>query len=288
MTANDLYADVTNRIVSALEKGGLPPWRKPWASSGGAFLPLRHTGQPYRGINVLILWIEAETKGFGSPLWLTFKQAKEYGGSVKAAEKSTPILFCQPMTKKETADDGEEAEARFWISKTYRVFNAEQCDGLPERFTVKQPSNLDPAQRIEQADAYLRNLGADIRYGGEAYYRPSGDYINLPAFEAFDDPEAFYGTALHEAAHWTGHASRLNRPLSQKREEYAREEITAELASCLVAAQLGVIPPSLDQHAAYLDFWIQAMKADAKYLFTAASAAQKAADFLNGLQPQPE
>jgi antirestriction protein ArdC len=286
MTANDLYADVTNRIVAALEKGGLPPWRKPWASSGGAFLPLRHTGQPYRGINVIILWVEAETKGFASPHWITFKQAKEYGGAVKAGEKSTPILFCQPMTKKETADDGEETESRFWLSKTYRVFNAQQCQGLPERFTVKEPTpQLDPSQRIDQADAYLRNLGADIRFGGEAFYRPSEDYISLPRFEAFDNPEAFYSTAGHEAAHWSGHPSRLNRPLSRKRDEYAKEEIIAELASVLLSAQLGIIPPSLDQHAAYLDFWISAMKTDPKYIFSAAAAAQKAVDFLNSLQP---
>jgi antirestriction protein ArdC len=290
MTASDLYTETTNRIIAALEKGGLPPWRKPWLS-GEPSLPLRHNGTPYRGINTLILMIEGDFKGYTSPHWLTFRQAKEYGGAVKAGEKSTPILFCQPMTKKETADDGEEAEARFWLSKTYRVFNALQCEGLPERFTVKPPTHqLDISQRIEQADAYIRNTGAAIHLGGGAYYNPADDFINLPLFETFDSPESFYATALHEATHWTGHRTRLGRELGIKhgRPNYAKEEIIAELASVLLCAQIGIMPPTLDNHAAYLDFWIRDMRQDARYLFTAAAAAQKAVDFLNGLQPQPE
>lgn len=288
MTAQDLYSSVTNQIITALESGDLPPWRKPW-SGGGAFLPLRHNSIPYRGVNVLILWIEATTKGFDSPHWLTFKQALDYGGSVRKGEKSTAILWCEPVAKKETADDGTEGESRFWISKVYRVFNAEQCEGLPERYTVKPEPILDSAQRIEHADTFVKNTGADIRHGGGgAFYRPSDDFINLPPFEQFTSPEAYYATALHELSHWTGHASRLNRDLKGfgNRQEYSREEIIAELASVFVAASLGIAPPSLDDHAAYIAFWVEALKADLKHLFTAASKAQAAADYLQGLQPK--
>lgn len=225
MTAQDLYVSVTNRIVAALESGNLPPWRKPWAGRDGAFLPLRHNAIPYRGINTLILWIESDAKGYAAPYWMTFAQAKEYGGCVRKGEKSTAILWCEPKTKTETADDGSETESRFWISKTYRVFNAEQIDGLPEKYTAKSVQTLDPAQRIEQADTFVKNTGATIRHGsGGAYYRPSEDLINLPPFEAFDSPEAYHGAALHELAHWTGAPQRLDRDLkpSTNREAYAK------------------------------------------------------------------
>lgn len=288
MQAQELYTSVTNLIVTALESGDLPPWRRPW-SGGGAFLPIRHNSVPYRGVNVLILWIEAASKGFDSPHWITFKQALEYGGSVRKGEKSTAILWCEPRTKTETADDGTEAESRYWISKTYRVFNAQQCDGLPESYTAKPAHALDPSQRIEHADTFIKNAAADIRHGGGgAFYRPSEDFINLPPFESFTTPEDYAATALHELAHWTGHASRLDRDLKRhgNRQEYAREEITAELASVFTCAALGITPQEMGQHAAYIAFWIEALKADPRYLFSAASKAQAAADYLQGLQPK--
>ena len=290
MNAQDLYTETTNRIVKALESSSLPPWRKPWIGGGG-FLPLRHNGIPYRGANTIILWLEAEARGFDSSTWMTFAQSKEYGGCVRKGEKSTPILYCQPIVKRDTADDGQEGESRFWLTKVYRVFNAQQIDGLPERYTVKPTHQLDPSQRIEHADAFTRNTGADVRHlEASAYYRPSGDYINMPAFELFDQPEAYYATLCHELAHWTGAKHRLDRLNLEKRsrEDYSREEIYAELAACLVCAQLGIMPPSLDQHAAYLDHWLQAMKADPKYIFTAAATAQRIVDYLNSFQPQPD
>lgn len=291
MQASELYSSVTASIVAALESGNLAPWRRPWAGGDGAFLPLRHNGINYRGINTLILWIQSDAMGYASPYWMTFAQAKEYGGCVRKGEKSAAILWCEPRTKKTTADDGTEGEDRFWISKTYRVFNAEQCDGLPDKYTAKPVQTLDPAQRIEQADTYVKNTGATIKHGsGGAYYRPSEDLINLPPFEAFDSPEAYHGTALHELAHWSGAPQRLARDLkpSTNREAYAKEEILAELASCFLAAQLGIEPVTREDHASYLAFWIQAMKADSRYIFAAAAQAQRAADFLTGLQPKPE
>jgi antirestriction protein ArdC len=291
MTAQELYSSVTNQIVAALEGGSLPPWRKPWTGGNSGFLPLRHAGQPYRGINTLILFIQSDAMGYGSPYWLTFKQALEYKGSVRKGEKSTAILWCEPRSKKTTADDGTEGEDRFWISKVYRVFNAEQCDGLPDKYTDKAVHTLDPAQRIEHADTFIRNTGATIRHrSGGAYYRPSEDFINLPPFEAFTTPEGYAATALHELGHWTGHKSRLDRDLKPgtDRQAYSREEIISELTSCMVSAQLGIAPPDMSEHAAYIQFWIEAMKADPRYLFSAASKAQAAADYLTNLQPKPE
>lgn len=290
MQASELYSSVTNQIITALESGSLPPWRKPW-TGGGAFLPLRHNGISYRGINTLILWIQSDAMGYSNPFYMTFKQALEYGGSVRKGEKSTAILWCEPRSKTETADDGSEEESRFWISKVYRVFNAEQIDGLPDKYTVKPSHTLDPAQRIEHADAFVKNTGASVRHGsGGAYYRPSEDFINLPPFESFESPETYYGTALHELSHWTGAPQRLARDLkpSTDRQAYAKEEILAELASCFLAAQLGIEPVTREDHASYLAFWLEAMKSDSRYIFTAAAAAQKAADYLTNLQPKPE
>ncbi|WP_337177543.1 zincin-like metallopeptidase domain-containing protein [Paludisphaera sp.] len=288
MTANDLYAQTTARIVEALEGGGLPIWRKPW-DAGGGFLPLRHTGEPYRGCNTFILAIEAMAKGYSSPFWLTFNQAKAFRGTVRKGEKSTAILFCQPYHKKTTAEDGAEAEASYWLSRTYRVFCADQVDGLPERFHPKPTARLDDSERIAHADSFIANTKATILTGAGAFYSPATDNITLPPFESFESPEAYAATALHEISHWTGAPHRLNRDLSgfKDKEKYATEEIIAELASVLTCAALDIELPDLGQHAAYLGHWIQAMKADPKYLFTAASKAQAAADYLFALQPSP-
>ncbi len=287
MTTADLYATVTNQIVTALENGNTRPWACPWSKTGAGF-PLRHNGTPYRGCNVLWLWLTATVKGFSSPYYMTFAQAVEYGGSVRKGEKATPVLFCQPMTKASTSEDGKDGKESYWIARSYNVFSADQIDGLPERFTVTPAAILDPAQRIQHAETYIGNLAADIRHGGgSAFYRPSEDYIQLPAFESFHSPEGYYATALHEACHWTGAASRLNRDLKGfgNRADYAREEIIAEMGACFACASLGIVPPDLGEHAAYIEHWIKSLKEDPRYLFSAASKAQAAADYLANLQP---
>ncbi|OJW21236.1 MAG: hypothetical protein BGO49_24815 [Planctomycetales bacterium 71-10] len=290
MTAKDLYQSVTDSIVKALEEGNLTPWRKGW-QEGGAFFPLRHNGTAYRGVNTLLLWLSSHNRGFASPYFMTFKQAKEYGGCVRKGEKSTPILWCEPVTKKATADDGTESEDRFWISKTYAVFNADQVEGLPDRFYARPVPTLDASQRIEHAEHFIMNTGAEIEHGGfAAYYMKLSDKISLPAFEFFHTPEAYYGTCLHELVHWTGANWRLARfdHGKESRGEYAKEEIVAELAACFLAAQLGIEPAVMPDHHAYLDFWIQALREDARYIFRAASQAQAACDYLTDLQPKPE
>ena len=289
MTANDLYTSVTAQLVAALEGGSLPTWRQPWKAGAAGFLPMRHNDVAYRGANVLILWAEGASKGYASSHWMTFAQAKNYGGSVCKGEKSTAILFCQPVAKATTKADGTEGKDSFWISKTYRVFNSCQCDGLPERFTTRPVHQLDDSQRLAHADTFLGNLGADIHHGtGSAFYHPTLDYISLPDFTTFDRPEAYYATALHEASHWTGHGSRLNRDLKGYgggKADYCREEIIAELSSVFVCAALGIAPPDLGQHAAYIEHWVKALKEDPRYIFSAASKAQAAADYLHSLQP---
>lgn len=287
MQASQLYAAVSEAIVTQLQAGNLQPWRCPWSKAGGGF-PLRHNGTPYRGCNTLWLWMTASARGYGSPYFLTFKQCKEYGEAVKAGEKSTPVVYCQPMSKEGAADDGTPTKDTWWMTRVYHVFNSEQCVGLPERYTANVAPQLDPSQKIEHAETYIANTGARIEHGGHAaYYRPISDTINLPPFEHFNSPEDYYSTAAHELHHWAGVSHRLGRftYVDKKREEYAREEIIAELAATMTATQLGFDAVSKADDAAYLDHWIKAIKEDTRYVFTAASKAQASCDFLNGLQP---
>jgi antirestriction protein ArdC len=150
----DIYTQVTNRIIEQLSQG-VKPWLKPWNAehaAGRITRPLRSNGEPYRGINVLMLWDAAESHGFACPIWMTFQQAKHFGGHVKQGEHSTPVVFASTFTKPETNDVGEETDATIPFLKEYRVFNAEQCEGLPERFQQMQQEPNSSIERIAHAD----------------------------------------------------------------------------------------------------------------------------------------
>lgn len=283
----DIHDRVTNQIITALE-AGTRPWVRPW-DSGNAGFPRRSNGEHYRGINTLILWLTAEQKGYSSSYWMTFNAARELKACVKKAEKGTQIIFCQPVVKTDASEDGEEIESRFWITRVYTVFNADQISGLPEQFVGTTANHLDPAQRVQHAEAYFSNTGADIQHGGgSAFYRPSTDHIQMPEFEAFRSPEAYYATLAHECCHWTGAKHRLDRLQKSKGDDYSREEMVAEIGAAFACAELGLEPEIREDHAAYLEHWIKALKGDKKLIFVAAAQAQKAVDFLNGLQPKPD
>jgi antirestriction protein ArdC len=287
----DVYQTVTDAIVARLESGQLPPWRQPWQSghaAGPVSRPLRHNGTPYQGVNILWLWMAAEAHGYGNPYWLTFNQARDAGGSVRKGERCTHVVFASTFEKRETGPDGTVSRQRIPFLKTYAVFNAAQCDGLPAHYY--QPATV-PAVKVDPLPAVLdfaRHTGADIREGGaRAYYSPSGDYVQMPPAATFESPEAHAGTLTHELTHWTGHAARLARDFSGRfgSEAYAAEELVAELAAAFLAADLGFEPQPRDDHAAYLACWLKVMKADKRAIFTAASAASRAAAYLHSLQP---
>ena len=197
----DIYDRVTNAIIVDLEKG-IRPWHRPWNAEHAAGRingPLRANGQPYKGINVLMLWEAATRQGFVAPIWMTFKQAKELGGNVKKSEKGSLVVYANNMTKTEASDDGEEARRDIYFMKGYTVFNVEQVEGLPGQFygTAKEP--VDQVERIEQADLFVSSTGADIRHGGnQAFYAPARDCIQLPPLVAFEDAESYYATLTHE------------------------------------------------------------------------------------------
>ncbi|RWB93279.1 MULTISPECIES: zincin-like metallopeptidase domain-containing protein [unclassified Mesorhizobium] len=287
----DVYERITKRIIEQLEQG-TRPWMQPWGAGGTPVRPLRHNGVPYRGINTVLLWMEATERGFLSPYWMTYKQSQELGGQVRKGEKSALVVYANAIERTETNDSGEEIERRIPFMKGYNVFCADQIDGLPEHFYIKAsaPEGSERKERIPHVDAFFANLGADIREGGNsAFYRIDADFICMPAFGAFVSAEAHATTLGHECAHWTRHPSRLNRDFGRKAwgdEGYSREEMVAELASVFLAADLGLAIEPRDDHAAYIASWLTVLNGDKRAIFQAASHAERAVAFLHSLQPQ--
>lgn len=287
----DLYTRITADIVAQLERG-VRPWHQPWAHdhpAGPISRPLRSTGEPYRGINVVVLWLTAFNKGYLAPLWLTFQQAKQLGGSVKKGEKGTSVVYANTFEKTKTDASGEETTERIPFLKAYTVFNAEQTEGLPGHFYAPAPSPKPEAERLSHAEAFLTHTKADTRHGGgKAFYSPSGDFIQLPPFETFHTREAYYATRAHESIHWTKNETRLNRSFDSKRfgdAGYAVEELVAEMGAAFLCADLGIAAEVMPEHAQYLNAWLTVLKQDAKAVFTAAAHAEKAAEYLHRLQP---
>ncbi|WP_426424163.1 ArdC family protein [Bradyrhizobium genosp. A] len=291
----DVYEKVTNQIVAELEKG-VRPWQKPWNAShsaGRITRPLRANGVAYRGINVLMLWSAAIEQGYAASTWMTFKQALEHKANVRKGERGSLVVYADKIISTETdAATGEEAQRTVPFMKGYTVFNVEQIDGLPDHFYGKPEARPDPVRRIEHAEAFLNATGANVVHGGSrACYVPSTDNVHLPCIDFFRDAESYYATRAHEATHWTGHPSRLNRDFGRKRfgdEGYAMEELVAELGAAFVCADLDLTPDIRDDHAAYIASWIKVLKNDKRAIFSAASHAQRAADYLNSLQPAAE
>ena len=185
----DVYERITGQIVTELEKG-VRPWFKPWNAehaAGRITRPLRSNGIPYRGINVLMLWSEAMTKGFAAPIWMTFKQALELNAHVKKGEKGSLVVYASKVTRTETdSDSGEETERDIPFMKGYTVFNVEQIEGLPAQYYAKAEPRLDTVPRIDRAESFFAATGATIQHGGnQAFYTMAQDRVQMPPFESF-------------------------------------------------------------------------------------------------------
>src|SRR5580698_3316976 len=295
----DFRQEVTDRIISMLERG-VAPWQKPWNPSEASIAMPRNpiTDRSYRGGNAINLMATALQHGYNDPRWMTYKQASEHGCQVRRGEKGTQIEFWEvkPAAKQETSQgnnprDGEGREdegsrGQRLIHRIYTVFNASQIDGVPEY----QPKRPTPFQVVSSGERILDNSGAQISHdqADRAFYSRTSDSIHLPPKEAFKDAAGYYGTALHELAHWTGHPSRLDRSTLTESYRfgdvnYAKEELRAELASVFLAAQRG-IPHNPEQHASYVNSWIGALKRDKNEIFRAAHDASKATDFILALE----
>jgi antirestriction protein ArdC len=224
-------------------------------------------------------------------IWLTFKQALELGGCVRKGEKGELVVYADRIVRAETNDKGEDVERQIPFLKGYTVFNAEQCENLPPQYSaLSAPAVLTPLQRIAAVEQFFANTRADIRHGGtRAYYAEGADFVQMPPFETFRDAESYAATLAHELTHWTKHDTRLARDFGRSRwgdEGYAREELVAELGSAFLCADLAITPEVRADHAAYIASWLKVLKDDRRFIFTAASHAQRAADYLHSLQGQ--
>ena len=286
---SDIYQRVTDQIIASLETG-IRPWMKPWSgehAAGRITRPLRGNGIPYQGINVLMLWGAAMEKGYSAPIWLTFKQALALGGGVRKGERGSLVVYASTFSRTEADEStGEELARDIPFLKGYTVFNAEQIDGLPAHFLAPAAPRLDPVQRIDHAERFFAATGATVRHGGDrAFYSIGPDHVQMPHFEVFRDAESYYAVLAHELTHWTRHPSRLAREFGQKRFKdagYAMEELVAELGAAFLCADLDLTPEPRPDHAAYIAEYLTVLKNDRRAIFTAASYAQRAADFLSG------
>lgn len=278
---NDVYMRVTEQIIEAIEAGA-DAWRMPWhLTDSDQFFPTNALSRkPYRGVNVLALWGAAEKHGYPTGLWGTYRQWDELGAQVRKDEKGSCVVFWK-ISERGEVDEGETARGSRFLARGYWVFNAHQVDG----FTLPQaPAPRPVAERIEAADSFFDALRADIRHGGNrAYYRPDTDHIQMPMFEAFPDRLGYYATLAHESTHWTGAENRLDRDLKGRfgTDAYAAEELIAELGAAFVCAGLGLTNEPRPDHAAYISSWLKLLRSDKRAIFTAASKAQAAADWMH-------
>lgn len=289
----DVYARVTDRIVAAIEAGA-GDFSMPWHHDGsGGVRPVNALSRrPYRGVNVVALWSAAKALAYPSGVFATYRQWAALGAQVRKGERGHLVVFWKTNDR-----DGEETGAesepdgrggRRFFARGFTVFNAAQVDGYaPDADAPRLPDS----ERIAHADAFQAALGIETRHGGTgAYYVPARDFIQLPPFELFADAVAYYATALHEAGHATAAPHRVGRDLSGRfgSEAYAAEELVAELCAAFVCADLGLAVEPRADHAAYIASWLKVLRADPRAIFTAASKAQAAADWMHARQPNAE
>jgi len=286
----DHYQEVTDRIIAALE-AGTPPWRKPWDpdKTGGPAMPRNaSTGQRYRGINVLTLGMSALAFSSADPRWATYKQAEDRGWQVRKGERGTTGYFFKRLEVRDDSrpEGDEDAVKRIPLLRAFSLFHASQIEGIPDY--VPPTIEEAPWRAPEAAEIILANSGAVIRVGGErAFYSPATDHIQMPPRSAFATAEGFCGTMIHEAGHWTGAESRLNRDLRNKfgSHDYAREELRAEIGQMMVCAELGIADCDFSNNAAYVASWLEKLRSDRKEIFRAAADAQRIADYLLAFHP---
>ena len=292
MQSRELRETISRTIVSAIESGGLPPWRTPWRSSKNAGAPVNVISKDaYSGVNPLLLQIAAQRHGLESRHWGTYQQWKQLGGKVMRRPQhvapgrwGTTIVFCRPVMKTETDPDGKKIESNYWILRSYTVFNIDQVEGDHLDHLRAGSETIGDAElddRFDEADKIVAATGADIRFGGDrAYFSSTGDYIQMPRRSQFALPE-FFETLGHELVHWSEAPHRLNWDRTRPDNSYACGELIAEIGGCYFAAELGLpVSDRLENHSAYLQHWLQQMKADPHFIFKAAAQASRAVDFI--------
>lgn len=268
-----VYELVTKQVLEQLEKG-IVPWQKPWSIEAPRNLS---SGKPYRGINVILLGM----RGFSSPWWVTFRQAKERGGHVRKGEKGSQVVFWKRDTREERNQETGELETRQrFVLRYYTVFNVEQCEG------IEAPAPRKPHAPIQTAEAVVSGMPnrPAIRQGAAACYIPRLDTVEIPARDSFHTIEGYYSTLFHELGHSTGHEKRLNRSgimdvIRFGSEDYSKEELVAEMTAAMLCATVG-IETTQENFAAYIQHWLKNLRNDSRLVVMAAAQAHKAADYI--------
>jgi antirestriction protein ArdC len=281
-TPSDVYSVVTNRIIEHLEKGVIP-WRQTWAKAG---LPKNLiTGKNYRGINVWLL----NSLNYSQNSFLTFKQVKDLGGSVKKGEKAQEVVFWKWIEKenKETKDIEKVP-----LLKYYRVFNIDQCIDIPkEKLPPVIERNNNPIDTCEKIINEMPKQ-PDIRFKEHrAYYNRIDDFVNMPKMETFENSQEYYATLFHELVHSTGHNDRLNRKellesAGMRSDKYAMEELTAEMGASYLKSYAGIPIEHLENNAAYIQGWLERLKNDKRFIVHASAQAQKATDYILNMKDE--
>ena len=274
-----VYQIITDRIIEIMEQG-VVPWQKPWNSGAEGGPCNLISKKQYQGINIFLLACAA----FGSPYWLTFRQAQQLGGNVRKGEKGTPVIFWKIYEKDDP--QAEEGKKRLPLLRHYSVFNVEQCEGIiaptPDLTTWNEHDPIEAAEAIILA---MPNRPVVEIGGTRACYSPSRDLVRIPELFRYEHAEEYYSTFFHELAHSTGHQSRLNREGVTGNHffgdaVYSREELVAELGAAFLCGHVGIENTTINNSAAYLQSWIRTLKGDKKLAIIAASQAQKAADYI--------
>lgn len=287
----DVYEAITNQIITAIEAGA-GQVQLPWHRKGSAiYRPINiASGKAYRGVNTVALWAAADALSYGQGIWGTYCQWQERGAQVRKGEKSSLVIFykeLEPCQSEQSSDD--DAGNRRFMARASRVFNIAQVDGYTMPEVDEASDRIDPC---DAAETFIASTGAKISVGGDsAYYRPSTDTITMPHRHRFTGTETstategWYSTLLHELTHWSGASHRLDRTFGKRfgDDAYAMEEMVAELGAAFLCGDLGITAEPRSDHAAYIDNWLRILKSDRKAIFTAASAANKAAEYLASL-----
>jgi antirestriction protein ArdC len=282
----NVYEIVTEQVIKQLESG-TAPWRKPWKCEMPVNLV---SGKAYRGINPFLLG----SQGYGSRYWLTFNQAKKLGGFIRKGEKSSIVTFWNIGEEKIIKNsEGIERKSKPILLRYYAVFNVEQTEGIADKLGLGNAGPRVP--NIEACDAIVSGMpnAPAMEQSNKAWYRPSTDSVGMPARSLFNSSEEYYSTLFHELTHSTGHASRVGRDGIEQlntfgSESYSKEELIAEMGAAMLCGVTGIAPVTIQNSASYLQHWITRLRGDSKLVVSAASAAQKAADFIRNTSAKSE
>ena len=288
MSSHEIYEAITDRILQLLDQGTIP-WKQPIRSGGlNGRLPTNLlSGRAYRGINVFLLAMTSVSEGYESPYWVTFRQAKQLDGCVRAREKGTLVVFWK-LYESEDTKTGEMIQIP--VLRKYTLFNTDQCVGVQtpadnQADSMQSSQSFTPVKECVEIVAGYIDPPTIAHDGRSPMYVPERDVVQIPRPVRFESAERYYATLYHELVHSSGHSSRIDRGLDRilppfGSPDYSKEELVAEMGAAFLAAVSGISPQTIEQSASYIDGWRRSIGSDKKLVVTAAGAAQKAADWI--------